>query len=289
MKARRKLNEQIKSGSLTVAPGVYDGLTAALAKRRDFNAAYMSGAAVAASLGLPDLGLTSQSEMAARVGLLTGVLGDVPLIADADTGFGDIINAVRTVQLYERAGVAAIQLEDQLFPKKCGHLDSKEVIAREDFQRKIEAVVEARNDDQMLVIARTDALASHGFEDAISRAEGYVEAGADIIFIEAPQTAEQIAQIPGLISRPTLFNLVPRGKTPPVSLESIQNAGYSIVIAPGLAFGAAADAVDNALATLRSGDTDTGSQWSPSELFRVVGLDYWDEVGKRFAAGTVGV
>jgi 2-methylisocitrate lyase-like PEP mutase family enzyme len=268
---------------------VYDGLTAALVKRRDFNAAYMSGAAVAASLGLPDLGLTSQSEMAARVALLTGVLGDIPLIADADTGFGDIINAVRTVQLYERAGVSAIQLEDQLSPKKCGHLDSKEVIAPQDFQRKIEAVVEARTDDQMLVIARTDALASLGFDDAVARAKMYVEAGADIIFIEAPQTAEQIAAIPGLMSRPTLFNLVPRGKTPPVSLESLQSAGYSIVIAPGLAFGAAADAVDNALATLRGGDTDTGSQWSPSELFRAVGLDYWDDLGKRFAAAASGV
>jgi 2-methylisocitrate lyase-like PEP mutase family enzyme len=289
VEARQKLNAQIDSGTLTVAPGVYDGLTAALVKRRDFNAAYMSGAAVAASLGLPDLGLTSQSEMATRVALLTGVLGDVPLIADADTGFGDIINAVRTVQLYERAGVSAIQLEDQLSPKKCGHLDSKEVIAPEDFQRKIEAVVEARTDDQMLVIARTDALASLGFDDAVARAKKYVEAGADIIFIEAPQTAEQIAEIPGLISRPTVFNLVPRGKTPPVSLESLQSAGYSIVIAPGLAFGAAADAIDNALAALRSGDTDTGSQWSPSELFRAVGLDYWDDLGKRFAAATNGV
>ncbi|WP_158167989.1 isocitrate lyase/PEP mutase family protein [Mycolicibacterium smegmatis] len=289
MEARRKLNAQIESGTITVAPGVYDGLTAALVKRREFNAAYMSGAAVAASLGLPDLGLTSQSEMAARVALLTGVLGDVPLIADADTGFGDIINAVRTVQLYERAGVAAIQLEDQMFPKKCGHLDSKEVVAPEDFQRKIEAVVEARTDDRMLVIARTDALASRGFDDAVARAKSYVEAGADVIFIEAPQTAEQIAAIPGLITKPTLFNVVPRGKTPPVSLEMLQTAGYSIVIAPGLAFGAAADAVDHALATLRDGDTDTGSQWSPNELFRAVGLDYWDEVGKRFATPTVGV
>ncbi|MDV3130222.1 isocitrate lyase/PEP mutase family protein [Mycobacterium sp. 21AC1] len=286
MEARQKLNAQIESGTLTVAPGVYDGLTAALVKRQDFNAAYMSGAAVASSLGLPDLGLTSQSEMASRAALLTGVLGDVPLIADADTGFGDIINVVRTVQLYERAGVSAIQLEDQLFPKKCGHLDSKEVIAPEDFQRKIEAVVEARTDDQMLVIARTDALASLGFDDAVARAKKYVEAGADIIFIEAPQSAEQIAEIPGLFSRPTLFNLVPRGKTPAVSLESLQTAGYSIVIAPGLAFGAAADAVDNALATLRSGDTDTGRQWSPTDLFRAVGLDYWDDIGKRFAAGT---
>ncbi|MGV9797578.1 isocitrate lyase/PEP mutase family protein [Mycobacterium sp. NPDC003449] len=285
MEARRKLIEQIESGTLTVAPGVYDGLTAALVRRREFNAAYMSGAAVASSLGLPDLGLTSQSEMAARAALLTGVLGDVPLIADADTGFGDIINAVRTVQLYERAGVSAIQLEDQLFPKKCGHLDSKEVIAPEDFQRKIEAVAEARTDDRMLVIARTDALASLGFDDAVARAEKYVEAGADVIFIEAPQTAEQITQIPGLFSKPTLFNLVPRGKTPPMSLESLQSAGYSIVIAPGLAFGAAADAVDTALATLRTGDTDTGNQWSPSELFRAVGLDYWDDLGKRFAAG----
>lgn len=289
MQARQRLNEQIKSGELTVAPGVYDGLTAALVKRRGFNAAYMSGAAVASTLGLPDLGLTSQTEMASRVALLTSVLGDVPLIADADTGFGDIINAVRTVQLYERAGVSAIQLEDQQFPKKCGHLDRKEVIAPEDFQRKIEAVVEARTDDQLLVIARTDALASLGFDEAISRVGKYVEAGADIVFVEAPQTAEQIAKVPGLVSQPALFNLVPRGKTPTVSLDDLKSAGYAIVIAPGLAFGAAAEAIDNALETLSGGDTDTGRQWSPTELFRAVGLDYWDDLGQRYAAQTSGV
>lgn len=283
MIARQNLREMLKNKAMPVAPGIYDGLTAALTRNNGFPAAYMSGAAVASSLGLPDLGLATQTELSARVQLLTGVLGDTPLIADADTGFGDIINVVRTVQLYERAGVSAIQIEDQVMPKKCGHLDSKEVISAEAFCKKIEAAVEARTDPDLVIIARTDARASLGFDEAVRRVNLYAQAGADMVFVEAPQTTEEVTQVPSAVPVPALFNLVPRGKTPDMALEALKDAGYGLVIAPGVAFGTAAEAINEALKVLRSGDTDTGSQWSPTESFTAVGLEYWNEIGAKYA------
>ena len=283
MTTRQNLREMFKNKTMPVAPGVYDGLTAALTRDNGFPAAYMSGAAVASSLGLPDLGLATQTELSARVQLLTGVLGDTPLIADADTGFGDIINVVRTVQLYERAGVSAIQLEDQVTPKKCGHLDSKEVISAEAFCKKIEASVEARTDPDLVIIARTDSRASLGFDEAVRRANMYAQAGADMIFLEAAQTVEEVMRVPSEVTVPALFNLVPRGKTPDMTLDALRDAQYSLVIAPGLAFGAAAEAINEALKVLGSGNTDTGSQWSPTELFTAVGLEYWNGIGAKYA------
>ncbi|PRZ42184.1 2-methylisocitrate lyase-like PEP mutase family enzyme [Antricoccus suffuscus] len=283
MIARKRLREAFAEKEMPVAPGVYDGLTAALTASNGFPAAYMSGAAVASSLGLPDLGLATQTELASRVQLLTGVLGDIPLIADADTGFGDIINVVRTVQLYERAGVSAIQIEDQEMPKKCGHLDSKRVISTAAFCKKIEAAVEARSDSDLVIIARTDSRASLGYEEAVDRVNAYADAGADMIFLEAAQTVDEVLDVPTRVGVPALFNLVPRGKTPDMDLDDLKAAGYGLVIAPGLAFGAAAEAINEALKVLASGNADTGTQWSPTALFNAVGLEYWDGIGARYA------
>jgi len=263
--------------SALVAPGVYDGLSASLTRDAGFRAAYMSGAAVAATLGLPDIGLATQTEMADRVGLITRVLG-VPLVADADTGFGDETHVYRTVQLYERAGAAGIQFEDQVFPKRCGHLDNKEVVPARDFATMIGAAVAARTNPDTVIIARTDARAPHGFEEAVRRIHLYAEAGADMVFLEAPQTAEEIMAVPGAVGVPALFNLVPRGKTPAVTLEQLQDAGYGLVILPVMNIGAAATAMRSALGRAAKGDLSTDGQDSPRELFDSVGIGFWEDL-----------
>src|ERR1700735_4546860 len=194
--ARQKLRALLDGGELVIAPGVFDGITAHLARRTNQSAAYMTGAGVAASgFGLPDIGLVTATEMAERARMLVGVLGDVPLIADADTGYGTAMNVVRTVRVYEQAGVAAIQLEDQVFPKRCGHLEDKHGSEAAEFVQTLGAPPNARIDDNLLIVARTDARAPLGLDAAIDRANRYAQAGADVIFVEAPQSIEEIERI----------------------------------------------------------------------------------------------
>lgn len=283
MSDRKPLRELLAERSAPLAPGVFDGLSASLTRDAGFRAAYMSGAAVAATLGLPDVGLATQGEMADRVGLITRVLG-IPLVADADTGFGDATHVYRTVQLYERAGAAGIQLEDQEFPKRCGHLDNKQVVPASDFAAKISAAVQARANPDTVIIARTDARAPLGFDEAVRRVNLYAEAGADMVFLEAPQTTEEIMAVPGAVTAPVLFNLVPRGKTPPVTLEQLREAGYALVILPVMNIGGAAFAMRSALARAADGDVSTAGQDSPHELFDSVGLDFWESLRERFSA-----
>jgi 2-methylisocitrate lyase-like PEP mutase family enzyme len=271
------LRELLAERSAPFAPGVYDGLSAALTRAAGFRVAYMSGAAVAASLGLPDIGLATQTEMTERAALITRSLG-LPLVADADTGFGDATHVYRTVRLYEQAGVAGIQLEDQEFPKRCGHLENKRVIDAGEFAAKIEAAAEARTNPDTVIIARTDARAPHGFEEAVRRIHLYAEAGADMVFLEAPQTAEEIMAVPGAVGVPALFNLVPRGKTPAVTLEQLQDAGYGLVILPVMNIGAAATAMRSALGRAAKGDLSTDGQDSPRELFDSVGIGFWEDL-----------
>lgn len=278
------LREMLAERSALVAPGVYDGLSASLTAGAGFRAAYMSGAAVAATLGLPDIGLATQTEMAARVELITRVLG-VPLVADADTGFGDETHVYRTVQLYERAGAAGIQLEDQVFPKRCGHLDNKEVVPARDFATMIGAAVAARSSKDTVIIARTDARAARGFEEAVRRVNLYAEAGADMVFLEAPQTEGEIMAVPGAVEVPALFNLVPRGKTPPVTLPQLADAGYGLVILPVMNIGAAAVAMRSALERAAKGDLSTDGQDSPRELFDSVGLGFWEDLRHGHGGG----
>lgn len=278
---RNRLRELLAERSAVLAPGVYDGLSASLTAAAGFRAAYMSGAAVAAATGVPDIGLATQTEMTRHAGLLAGLL-DIPLIADADTGFGDVTHAYRTVRLYENAGVAAIQLEDQEFPKRCGHLDSKRVVPAQEFAAKIEAAAEARRDPGTVLIARTDARATHGFDEAVRRVNLYAEAGADMVFLEAPQTVEEVRRIPAEVGVPALFNVVPGGKTPAVDLDVLREAGYALVIMPALNVGSAAAAMRGALARAAGGDLGTDGQEPVRDLFASVGLGFWEDLRERY-------
>ena len=202
--ARASLRAQLAAGQLIIAPGVFDGISASLTGRLGFGAAYLTGAGVAASgFGLPDIGLVTQTEMTERARMIVRAAGGVPVIADADTGYGAALNVVRTVQEYEAAGVAAIQLEDQAFPKKCGHLPDKEVTGAAEFAVKLEAAALARTDPDLVLIARTDARAPLGLDEAIRRARLYAEAGADVVFIEAPQDISEIERIAAEVRRPS--------------------------------------------------------------------------------------
>jgi len=274
------LRELLRERSAPFAPGVYDGLSASLTAAAGFRVGYMSGAAVAATLGLPDIGLATQTELAARVALITRVLG-VPLVADADTGFGDVTHTYLTVRLYEQAGAAGIQLEDQVFPKRCGHLDNKQVVPAAEFAAKIEAAVEARTDPGTVIIARTDARAPLGFDEAVRRVNLYAEAGADMVFLEAPQTVSEVLAVPSAVKAPALFNLVPRGKTPPVTAGQLRAAGYALVILPVMNVGSAAHAMRAALDRAAAGDVDTTGQDSPRGLFESVGLGFWEDLRAR--------
>jgi 2-methylisocitrate lyase-like PEP mutase family enzyme len=280
---RRRLRAAIAAGELVVAPGVFDGVSASLVRRLGFPAAYMTGAGVAASgFGFPDIGLVTQTEMADRACMLVRVMGNVPLIADADTGYGAVLNVIRTVGDYEAAGVAAIQLEDQAFPKKCGHLPDKELIDTDEFVAKLTAALEARTDADLAVIARTDARAPLGLDAAIERANAYAAAGADVIFVEAPQGVDEIEQIAKQVAAPLLINLVIGGLTPLESSSRLQDLGYAIAIHPSLALGAAAYAMLTSLANLAGRDPAPLLPSTPADFFNIAGLAEWSALGERY-------
>jgi 2-methylisocitrate lyase-like PEP mutase family enzyme len=277
-----RLRDLLADGQLIVAPGVFDGISAHLAGRMGFRAAYLTGAGTAASgFGLPDIGLVTGSEMAERAAMMAEAVGDLPLIADADTGYGAAINVVRTVRAYEKAGVAAIQLEDQTFPKRCGHLPDKEVISQAEFVAKLGAALDTRTD--ALIVARTDARAVLGLDAAIDRANAYAQAGADVIFVEAPRTPAEVERIAKEVDAPLLINLVPEGLTPDGGPEYLQDLGYAIAIHPVDLFAAAAHAMIAALTEL--GGTPPGAVGrSPRALFELVGLTDWQAIGDAFPA-----
>jgi 2-methylisocitrate lyase-like PEP mutase family enzyme len=228
------LRARLKSPRILLAPGVYDGLTAALAADAGFEALYLSGAAVAYTrLGRPDIGLTTASEMADTMALIADRT-DLPVIMDADTGFGNALNARRTMQTYERAGAHALQVEDQTYPKRCGHLADKSLISPAEMVGKIAAMADARRHDT-LIIARTDAIAVEGFNAAIARAGQYIDAGADVLFIEAPRDRDELTKIAQTFAGrvPLLANMVEGGATPISSATALQDIGFDIVIFPG--------------------------------------------------------
>jgi 2-methylisocitrate lyase-like PEP mutase family enzyme len=281
--ARARLRELLARKQLIVAPGVYDGISAQLARRTGHAAAYLTGAGVAASgFGLPDIGLVTQTEMVERARMAVRALGDVPLLADADTGYGAPINVVRTVREYEDAGVAAIQLEDQAFPKKCGHLPDKELVGAEDFVRTLGAALEARADDAMLVIARTDARGPLGIDAAIARANRYAAEGADILFVEAPQSAEEIERIAAEVKAPLLLNLVIGGLTPEQSAERLQQLGFAVAIHPSAVLAHSALGALTALCQLRGIKPDEFLPTKPEEFFNLVGMAEWSELGEKY-------
>lgn len=229
------LRDRLHDKKILVAPGVYDGLTASLAEAAGFEALYLSGAAVAYTrLGRPDIGLTSVSEMADTMALIADRTR-LPVIIDADTGFGNALNAQRTMRLYERAGAAALQLEDQTYPKRCGHLSDKSLISSAEMVGKIKAMTDARSNASTLIIARTDAIAVDGLASALDRAEAYLEAGADVLFIEAPQSHEHMKRITTQFAGrvPLLANMVEGGATPITGADDLEALGFSIAIFPG--------------------------------------------------------
>jgi 2-methylisocitrate lyase-like PEP mutase family enzyme len=276
-----RLRRLLAGGELIVAPGIYDGLSAHLVRRMGFLAGYLTGAGVAASgFGLPDIGLVGMSEMADRVSMAAGVLGEVPLIADGDTGYGPPPSVARTVRAYERAGVAAIQLEDQAFPKRCGHLPGKELVSTGEYLAKLGAALDARDD--MLVIARTDARAVLGLDAAIERGNAYADAGADIIFVEAPRTVEEIARIGREITAPKLINVVAGGLTPEVDPATLRELGYSVAIYPTTALLAVTNAAVAALRGIGGSDAVPLPTAGMEDFFRLVGLDEWFAVSERW-------
>jgi 2-methylisocitrate lyase-like PEP mutase family enzyme len=278
----QKLRELLSGDQLLVAPGVYDGISAALVRRLEFPVAYMTGAGVVASAyGLPDIGLATQTEMVERARTIAALL-DVPLIADADTGYGSPINVIRTVREYERAGVAAIQLEDQTFPKRCGHLSGKEVIGADEFARTLEAALEARRDAATVIVARTDARAPLGLDEAIARGRRYAELGADVIFVEAPESAEEIEEIAGAIDAPLLLNLVPGGRTPELDRARMAALGYRIAIYPLAIAGVVVPAGTAALERLLGREPADGQPPGPDAFFGLFGLSEWQELGRRY-------
>jgi len=228
-----RLRELLSRPEPVLAPGAYDALSARLAEQAGFEAVYMTGFGTSASLlGRPDIGLLTFSEMVDNARRIVQAVG-VPLIADADNGYGNPINVIRTVKEYEAAGVSAIHIEDQVMPKKCGHMEGKEVIKASEMVEKVRAAVEARHSEEFVIIARTDARAVEGMDGALERARLYREAGADVLFVEAPQSEEEVAAVAEAFPEvPLLFNWVESGKTPPVSLERLKELGFRLIIFP---------------------------------------------------------
>jgi 2-methylisocitrate lyase-like PEP mutase family enzyme len=281
--ARQALRGLLDKRQIVVAPGVFDGISAHLAGRTGQAAAYMTGAGIAASgFGLPDVGLVTATEMAERVRMVVGVLGDIPLIADADTGYGPPANVVRTVREYESAGAAAIQLEDQAFPKRCGHLPDKELVDAAVFEQTLAAALDCRSDDNFLVVARTDARAPLGLDAAIERGNRYAQAGADIVFVEAPQGTDEIERIAREIEAPRLINLVLGGMTPIESTAWLQELGYAVAIHPGTPLARATFAMLEALCELNGANAADYLPGKPADFFNLVGMAEWAEISEKY-------
>jgi 2-methylisocitrate lyase-like PEP mutase family enzyme len=282
MSKAKQLRNLIQRDGMTIAPGAYDCITAALIAHAGFPAVYMTGAGTAASHGYPDYGLLTMSEMVGNASRIAATV-DLPVIADADTGYGNELNVVRTVHEFERHGIAAIHIEDQVFPKKCGHLDNKEIIALDDYIAKVRAAVDARRSPDFVIIARTDARAVVGFEEAIKRANAALAAGADIAFVEAPQTTDEVKAVPKLVGGPCLLNVVRRGKTPPIELNAAQAMGYKLAILPTLLFRGVIGCCEELLATLKTGVFPAPPKdLSPHEAFARFGADEWDVLRERY-------
>jgi len=250
--AAATLRQMLAEKRFIIAPGVFDGFSAMLANRTGFDALYMTGYGVSASrYGLPDAGLTTLTDMLAALQIIRS-LTDKPIIADADTGYGGLLNVRHTVRRYEAAGANAIQIEDQEIPKKCGHTLGRRVIPMAEMAAKVQVAVEARRSPETLIIARTDARTAHGLDEAIARARAYAEAGADILFVESPESEAEIARIGREVNAPLVANMVPKGaRTPELPAARLQQLGFDMAIYPGVGFGAALGAMEQAYAYLK--------------------------------------
>lgn len=278
------LRELLAAPRMLIAPGAYDGIGARLIEQAGFGAVYMTGAGTAAARGYPDFGLLDMGEMVANAAAMARAIS-VPLIADADTGYGNELNVTRTVREYESRGVAAIHIEDQVSPKRCGHLDGKEVVSRAEFVSKIRAAVDARRTKEFLIIARTDARAMMSLDEAIWRGNAALDAGADLVFVEATQSLEEVAAVPRAVKGPCLLNVVPGGRTPIFDLREAEAMGYKLAIVPGLMLVATIQAGDAALAQLKATHKAPEVAQSVAQIFRRFGADEWDALRQRFNAG----
>lgn len=280
--AARRFRELLAGPDLVEAPGAYDAITARMVEDAGFPLVYMTGAGTALSRGYPDYGLLTLSEMADNAGVLARAVS-VPVLADADTGFGNELNVTRTVEEYESRGVAGLHLEDQVTPKRCGHLDGKEVVSRDEFVSRIAAAVAARASDDFVIVARTDANATDGFDEAVARANAALDVGADLAFVEALTTDEQVASVPELVRGPCLLNLVPGGKTPLLARERIADLGYRIVIHPVMLLGTTTAAGEAALRELAvEGRHPDSSITSIADFFVRFGGRRWDDLRRRY-------
>ncbi len=256
MKVTQQLRQMINGEKSIIAPGVYDGMSALLAKRAGFSLIYASGGAIARSAGYPDIGILTMTEVCSAVANIVNASG-LPVIADADTGFGNEINTWRTVQEFERLGVAGLHLEDQTFPKRCGHLNDKSLIPTAEMCLKLKIARQNLRDPDFVLIARTDAIAVEGIDAAIARSKAYIKAGADVIFVEAPETLEQIHKIATHIQHPKLINMFYGGKTPLIPAHELEKLGYRIIIIPSDLQRAAIKAMQITLAAIMENGNST--------------------------------
>ena len=282
----KTLKEQLESGDFITAPGVFDMISTLIATRMNFPALYVTGYGISASyMGLPDAGIMTFTDMETQIRKIVAAT-DKPVIADADTGYGGLLNVRHTVKAYENLGVSAIQIEDQEYPKKCGHTPGRRVIPTADMVTKIKVAVDTRTKDDFLIIARTDSRTGLGIEEAISRAVAFEEAGADIIFVEAPETESEMKMVNAAIKKPTLANMVSGGKTPIFSSSALQDMGYSVAIHPALGFLAMGEALKTAYTKLDTTGNVTGVALEDfGEFSRIMGFeDVWD-FEKKWADG----
>jgi 2-methylisocitrate lyase-like PEP mutase family enzyme len=282
---RAQVWDSIRERRLLIAPGVYDGLSARVAERAGFSVVYVSGGAVARSTGVPDVGLMTMSEVLDRTREIVDAV-DCPVIADADTGYGGTLNVGRTVREFERIGVAGIHLEDQAIPKRCGHYEDKTIVEPGAMVARIQAALDARVDPSFIIIARTDARAVEGLEPALARARRYAEAGADMLFIEAPQSEHEIETIATAFDTPLIINMFQGGKTPLLPASRLQELGYSLILVPSDLQRAAIHGMQRAAETLL-GEGSTASfadqMVSFAERDRLVGLESYVELDDRYA------
>ena len=275
-----KLRQLLLKGDCIVAPGAYDCLSAKAVELAGFSAIYMTGMGTSASrLGLPDYGLATMSEMVANASAMTATV-DIPVIADADTGYGNELNMTRTIHEFERHGAAGVHIEDQVFPKKCGHLDKKHVIPRQEFVSKIHAAVNARDSLDFIVIARTDANGVMGFEEAIARANAALDVGADLALVEAPVSMRELEEIPRRVDGPCVLNMLLGGKSPLLSLQEVGDLGYRLVLLSDVLLTAAISAYDSVLGIVRTSSQPLhfANTLTPKDIFRRLGSEQWDDL-----------
>jgi 2-methylisocitrate lyase-like PEP mutase family enzyme len=287
MSRGQRLRHFISRRQGLVVPGAYDGVSVKLLEQAGFPVAYMTGYGVSASrLGLPDMGFAGLAEMADHARNMASAVS-IPLIADADTGYGNALTVRRTIALYESAGVAGLHLEDQQLPKRCGHLAGKLVVPIEEFAAKIRAAVDARADPDLVIIARTDAIAVNGFDDALRRAEAATRAGADMLFVEAPTTEAQIEQVARAFDTPLLFNYAPGGRSPLPPFSRLRQLGYAIILLPVDTLLVAARAIQRFLAEVRAHDAvlPLADRYVPFHEFNeLIGVTEQFALGERYSS-----